>query len=95
MFFLARDLKCTVKELGQRMDSQEFSEWIAFNRWFGAMPDSWRETALLVAAILAPHCEKGKKPKVEDFVPLERPPQHQSQDLSALLELRRAFGLDD
>lgn len=95
MFALAREMRITVKELSQRMDSQEFSEHIAYTRWFAALPDSWRQTGLLAAALLAPYCEKGKKPKPEDFVPVEKPPQHESQDLAALLELRRAFGLGD
>lgn len=95
MFALARELRMTVRELGQRMDSQEFSEHIAYARWFAALPDEWRQTGLLAAALLAPHCERGKRPKPEDFVPVERAPQHESQDLAALMELRRAFGLGD
>lgn len=95
MFALARELRMTVRELGQRMDSREFSEHIAYARWFAALPDEWRQTGLLAAALLAPHCERGKRPKPEDFVPVERAPQHESQDLAALMKLRRAFGLGD
>jgi hypothetical protein len=96
MFAVARDLRMTVRELGTRMDSAEFSEWIAYNRYYSALPDSWRETALIVTALLAPHGGKNqRRPKPEDFVPLEKPPQHESQDMSALLELRRQLGLDD
>jgi hypothetical protein len=94
MFAVARDLKMTVRELSTRMDSAEFSEWIAYNRYYSALPDSWRETALLMCALLAPHIGKdGKKPKPEDFMPLDTPPQHESQDMAALLELRRQLGL--
>jgi hypothetical protein len=51
---------------------------------------------LIVTALLAPHIGKNqKRPKPEDFVPVEKPPHHESQDLSALLELRRQFGLGD
>ena len=96
MFAVARDLKMTVGELGTRMDSAEFSEWIAYNRYYSALPDSWRETALIVTALLAPHIGKNsKRPKPEDFIPIEKPPQHESQDIAALLELRRQFGLGD
>ena len=84
----------TQGELCQRMTSVELSEHIAYTRWFAALPDSWRETGLLAAVLLAPHMEKGKRPKPEDFVPVDRPPQHESQDLEALLKLRKAFGLD-
>ena len=85
----------TQGELCSRMTSQELSEHIAYSRWFAALPDSWRQMGLLAAAILAPHCEKGKRPDPEDFIPIEQPPQHESQDLEALMELRRAFGLGD
>lgn len=86
----------TVRELSERMDSAEFSEWIAYNRYYSALPDSWRETALIVTALLAPHIGKNqKRPKPDDFIPTEPPPQHESQDIASLRELRRAFGLDD
>ena len=77
------------------MTSAELSEHIAYTRWFSALPDSWRQNGLVVAALLAPHCEKGKRPKPDDFVPVERPPQHESQDMATLMELRQAFGLGD
>ncbi len=85
----------TQGELCRRMTSAELSEHIAYTRWFAALPDSWRETGLLAAVLLAPHTEKGKRPKPEDFVPVDRPPQHESQDLANLLQLRKAFGLGD
>lgn len=96
MFAVARDLRMTVGELSTRMDSAEFSEWIAYNRYYSALPDSWRQTALIVTALLAPHISKGgRRPTPEDFNPIETPPQHESQDLSTLMQLRRAFGLED
>jgi hypothetical protein len=85
----------TQGELCRRMSSEELSEQIAYSRWFGALPDEWRQTGLIVSALLAPHCSKGRAPKPEDFVPIQTPPQHESQDLAALMELRRAFGLGD
>ena len=85
----------TQGELCRRMTSAELSEHIAYTRWFAALPDSWRETGLLAAVLLAPHTEKGKRPKPEDFVPVEKPPQHQSQDFAALLELRKALGMGE
>jgi hypothetical protein len=50
---------------------------------------------LLTSAILAPHSPKGKTPKAEDFVPLDKPPQHEAQVMDALMELRRALGQTD
>lgn len=95
MLALARELKMTAKELGERMDSAEFSEWIAYTRYFSAMPDPWLQTALEVTASIAPHAGKGNSPKVEQFNPIEKAPQHESQDFAALLELRRALGMTD
>ena len=85
----------TQGELCQRMTSRELSEHIAYTRWFAALPDAWRQTSLLAAALLAPHCEKGKRPKPEAFNPIDTPPQHESQDFAALMQLRRSFGLGD
>jgi hypothetical protein len=85
----------TQGELCQRMTSRELSEHIAYTRWFAALPDAWRQTSLLAAALLAPHCEKGKRPKPDVFNPIDTPPQHESQDFAALMQLRRSFGLGD
>lgn len=94
MFRLALALKMPVRELAQRMDSAEFSEWIAYARYFEALPDSWRETGMLMTALVAPHIGRNRTPpKPDDFVPLEKPPQHESQDMEALLKLRAALGL--
>lgn len=89
LFALAGHLKMTVAELCSRMDSRELSEWIAYTRYFEALPDPWKQTALLTAAALAPYCPKGKAPKVEDFVPLDTPPQHEQQMLDQLRALKR------
>ena len=85
----------TVRELCERMDSRELTEWIAYTTYYEALPDPWRETALLTTAVLAPHSPKGQTPRAEDFVPLEKPPQHEAQVFDVLLELRRALGQTD
>lgn len=92
MLRLAAHLHMTARELGERMDSREFSEWIALDRYFAPLPDPWRETSLLVSASLAPHCKEKIKP--DAFVPVQPPPQHHSQDVSAIHELRRQWGLE-
>ncbi len=89
MFRLAGHLGMTVGELGRRMSSQELTEWIAYHRYYQPLPDSWRETGLLASAALAPHCPRGRTPKAEDFVPVEKPPQHQLQVLEQLESLKR------
>lgn len=81
----------TVRELSERMDSQELTEWAAFTRYFRALPDEWEQTGLVVSSLLAPY-SKDKVPKPSDFIPLERPPNHQDQDMAALLKLREALG---
>lgn len=81
----------TVRELSERMDSQELTEWAAYTRYFRALPDEWEQTGLVVSSLLAPY-SKDKVPKPSDFIPLERPPNHQDQDMAALLKLREALG---
>lgn len=84
----------TVGELSRRMTTKEFAEWLAFTRYYQAIPDSWAETGLLVSSIMAPHCERGKGPKASEFNPIETPPQHQSQAKEVLLDLRKQLGFD-
>lgn len=92
LFALAGHLKMTVRELGERMDSRELSEWIAYTRYFQALPDEWRQAGLITSAILAPHSPKGRTPKIADFVPIEQPPQHPEQMKSEIQKLLSFFG---
>jgi len=85
-------LKMTVGELERRMSAVEFAEWLAYTRYFEAIPDSWRETGLLASAVLAPYSAKGRTPKADDFVPIEKPPQHQDQMLDQLRQLKQDLG---
>lgn len=81
----------TVSELERRMSAAEFAEWLAYTRYFEALPDSWRETGLLASAVLAPYSPKGKAPKADDFVPIERPPQHAQQIVDQIQQLQQFF----
>lgn len=94
MFALAGYLGMTVGELKRRMDSAEFSEWIAYTRYFQALPDSAREAALVTTAVLAPHSPKGRVPRVEDFIPIAEPPQHPDQQRDVILDLKRQLGFE-
>jgi hypothetical protein len=85
----------TVRELCERMDSAELSEWMAFTRYFFALPNPWLETGLIASSLAAPYCQPGEVPKPGDFVPLERPPQAPEQDREALLKLRKNLGIED
>lgn len=82
----------TVRQLCETMDSREFSEWIAYTRYFHALPDSWAETSLLVSTVLAPHCKPENVPKPNAFVPIARAPHHGSQDLAELMKLKAGLG---
>jgi hypothetical protein len=82
----------TVRELSVRMDSRELAEWMAYTRYYQALPDPWRQTGLEVSAMLAPYSPKGKAPSAEDFNPIEKPPQHQDQMLEQLRLLAKALG---
>lgn len=82
----------TVGEIERRMTAAEFSEWIAYTRYFEAIPDSWAETGLLASAILAPYSAKGKAPLASDFIPIEKPPQHPDQILDQLKQLQQLLG---
>ena len=92
MFRLAGYLKMTVGEIERRMSAVEFAEWLAYTRYFEALPDSWRETGLLASAVLAPYSARGRTPKADDFVPIEKPPQHQDQMFDQLRQLKQDLG---
>jgi len=91
LFALAGHLRMTVRELCSRMDSQELTEWLAFTRYYKALPDEWQQAGLIVSSLLAPY-SKDRVPSPADFMPLEKPPNHPQQDLDALMELRRQLG---
>lgn len=91
LFALAGHLGMTVAELCQRMDSRELSEWMAYTRYFQALPDPWAQTGLLASVTLAPH-SGDKTPKPKAFIPVENPPQHESQDYAALMKLKAELG---
>ena len=89
MFRLAAQLGMTVAELCDKMSSTELSEWMAVHRFFMPLQDSWHQTGIMASAMLAPYSGKSKPPRPIDFVPIEKPPQHELQMQAALEELRR------
>jgi hypothetical protein len=82
----------TVGEIERRMSSRELGEWMAFTRYYQAIPDSWAETGLTVSAILAPYSKEGKAPRASDFNPIEEPPQHEVQARDVILDLKKQLG---
>jgi hypothetical protein len=85
----------TVRELCERMDSCELSEWMAYTRYFVALPDPWLQTGLLAAIASAPYAGKGVSPAPLDYVPIAKAPQHEIQDREAIERLRRELGIVD
>ena len=75
-----------------RMDSREFAYWIAVHRYYEPIGGEWERTGLLACAALAPYCSKGQSPEPKDFVPIEKPPQHQMQMDDAVARLKADLG---
>jgi hypothetical protein len=82
----------TVGDIERRMTMRELAEWMAYTRYYEAIPNQWQQTGLLASAILAPYSPKGKTPKASDFVPIEKPPQHSTQIFDVLQQLQRELG---
>jgi len=76
------------------MDSREFAEWVAIHKHYHPLPDEWRQTGLLASASIAPYCRRGTTPKAEDFVPIAKPPQHESQIQEAFAQLAKDLAGD-
>lgn len=81
----------TVSELLDRMDSEEFSEWISLDRYFERIGDQWMQTGIIASAVLAPYSKSTPDPKrligLDDHVP-----RHRTQDLDALRRLKADLG---
>lgn len=71
------------------MTMRELAEWMAYTRYFEAIPNAWQQTGLIVSSILAPYSGKGQAPRPADFVPVEKPPQHVNQMLDVLQQLKQ------
>ena len=74
------------------MDSEEFSYWIAIDRYYERIGDHWLQTGYLVSATLAPHV-KGTPPDPRRIVGLDsHVPRHRTQDLDALRRMQADLG---
>lgn len=79
----------TVGQLEREMDSRELSEWLAFARYYQPLDNSWAQAGLMASASLAPHTRRGHTPSPNDFIPIEKPPQHRTQILSVLEQMKQ------
>jgi hypothetical protein len=85
---LAGFLKMRLDDLLENMGSREFSYWVAYSRYYEPIGGEWEQAGLIASAALAPYCPRGQTPRPRDFVPTEKPPQHQVQINQALADLQ-------
>lgn len=91
-FRLAGHLKKTISEINQ-MDSREFSQWMAFGKYFEPFGDEWRQAGVIAAAAISPHMRRGSDVDAEDFMPLEKNrPQHHTQIADNVRRLKQDLG---
>lgn len=89
-FALAGHLKKTVAEI-DAMDSREFSQWIAYSRWFRPLDNPWLQTGMLATSMLAPYCKQ--VPEIDRFIPVEgKAPQHPTQIAETLKQMAKDLG---
>lgn len=89
-FALASHLRKTVAEI-DAMDSREFSQWMAYTRWFCPLDDSWQQTGMIVSSVLAPYSKNTPDPT--KFIPIEdRAPKHPTQIADTLRRMAADLG---
>lgn len=88
LFALAGHLHKTVREIEHTMDCHELAEWICYARFWRPLDDSWQQMGILASAVLAPYSKRGHAATPEDFIPLDKPPQHKTQITDALSRLK-------
>jgi hypothetical protein len=71
------------------MDVAEYRRWLAFHRFVNPLGGEWRQAARITAAVLAPWCGRGRAPREDDLMPLERPPMTGDQIAAELSKLAR------
>ena len=94
MFKLAGHLKMTVRELGERMDSQELTEWMAYSHYYELIPDINRSLAVLTTAVVAGYARRGNVPDPKKFMGMGVPPTHAVQDEAVIRMMAEQLGLE-
>jgi hypothetical protein len=90
---LAGHLKMTLGELFVRMDSKEFTRWLAYHFYYEPIGGHWEQTGTIAAAMLAPYTPRGKKISPDDFIPRHKnAPQHKTQIDDVLMQIARDLG---
>lgn len=80
---LAGHLKKTLHELDE-MPCDEYALWQAWSRYHVPFDSGWEQAAMLACMIVAPYTPRGRAIKPEDFMPVSKCPQAQSQIDEAL-----------
>lgn len=84
---LALALGRSVKELLETVDSQELSEWAAFDQIY-PLPNPWLQTARICRTIMAASGNYKRVPDEDIFIPSARKkPQSQEQMMQELAKL--------
>lgn len=84
---LALSLGRSVKELLETVDSQELSEWAAFDQIY-PLPNPWLQTARICRTIMAASGNYKRVPDEDIFIPSARKkPQSQEQMMQELAKL--------
>lgn len=82
----------TVRELSERMDSREFSEWLAMES-IDPLPDHWFISAFQQKTMCDVHLGKAARNiKISDFLPFDLP-ETETEDVAAMRELAMWDGL--
>lgn len=94
MFKLAGHLKMTVRELSERMDSEELSEWMAYHYYYEQIPDLNRSIAILTTAVVAGYARRGNVPDPKKFMGMGVAPTHPIQDEEVIIQMAQELGLE-
>lgn len=79
----------SVRRLLEEVDSQELSEWAAYDALW-PLPDPWQQTARLCRIVMASSGNYKKVPEESVFIPTsKRPKQSAEQMMSELMKLKQ------
>lgn len=68
------------------MDVAEYRRWLAFHRFVNPLGGEWRQTGRLIAATLAPYCNR--PPKEDDFIPIQKRPMTAAEIAAELSKIQ-------
>ena len=75
--------EASIDELQEKVDSQQFAEWMAFNH-ICPLPDPWRMLGILAATTQNYSGFAKKAAKPDDFIPAYRPRKQSAAEMNAI-----------